>query len=510
MTAVVQFMAGAGCAVSLAWWRGRRDLKRDDILRRAWRACEQLGMGSFAFQSLKLVFKGTVIQAPQFGPVSIEEDMLVGVDRGGKIIFVVKAKAKASLSDAEFEEREKAIRNSKANVMDLGKKFLVPGFIDGHAHAPQHAYAGTGIDLPLLQWLERYTFPSEAKLRDADIAAKVYQEAVNSHLRNGTTCVSYFGTIHVEATKILAETVQRLGQRAFVGKVNMDRNCPDYYREDSAAASLAGTEEFVKWLRAKRWQRVTPVLTPRFVPTCSSELMRGLGQMASTMLLPVQSHMSETAEEISWVADLHPESWCYANVYDQHGLLSGHPTYMAHCIHCGSRERSLILRKNVGVVHCPNSNFSIGSGCCDVRSWVKDGVQVCLGTDVAGGYSSSILDAMRLARVASVVSASMAHEKGTPSASTSNLKNALCCGELLFLATLGGAKVLGIDHLIGTIEPGKRFDALVVNTEQPESPIVSYDTDTVRDRLEKFIFLGDDRNIAHVYVDGERVAGNAN
>ena len=145
--------------------------------------------------------------------------MLVGVDRGATT-FVVKAKAKASLSDDEFEEREKAIRNSKANVMDLGKKVFGAWFIDGHAHAPQHAYAGTGIDLPLLQWLERYTFPSEAKLRDADIAAKVYQEAVNSHLRNGTTCVSYWN--------YLLPRRQRFSQRL----------CKDWGRGLSSARSI--------------------------------------------------------------------------------------------------------------------------------------------------------------------------------------------------------------------------------------------------------------------------------
>ena len=290
-----------------------------------------------------------------------------------------------------------------ADVQDLSLVggLFVPGFVDGHAHAPQYAFTGTGNDLPLLKWLETYTFPVEAKFSDPAVARDVYSKAVDRHLRNGTTTCSYFATIHLEATKILVDVVRARGQRAHVGLVNMDRNSPPYYIQ-TTKQSLSDTQQFVEYVnREVADPRITAVITPRFVPSCSSELMHGLGKIAKESAAPVQSHLSETVNEVAWVKSLHPEASCYADVYRRHGLLlhgsvtdaedvqsehldaplmpGHHKAYMAHCCQSGPLERSILHDSSVGVIHCPNSNFSIGSGVLDVRKMMADGVAVGLG-----------------------------------------------------------------------------------------------------------------------------------
>jgi len=342
---------------------------------------------------------------------------------------------------------------------------LLPGFIDGHAHAPQYAFTGTGNDLPLLEWLQKYTFPVEAKFSDPEVARDVYSKAVDRHLRNGTTTCSYFATIHLEATKILVDEVRRAGQRAYVGLVNMDRNSPEYYVQ-TTEQSLADTKAFFKYVEDLADPRVTAVVTPRFVPSCTSKLMKGLGEIASENEAPVQSHLSETVNEVAWVKDLHPEASCYTDVYRAHGLLVGgkkgaranHKSYMAHCCQCGPLDRSILQESATGVIHCPNSNFSIGSGVLDVRRMRAEGVAVGLGTDVAGGYSCSILDAMRQARIASQVilfqerderqRRSQAGDSGSSGGaakpSPAPEEKSFTIAELLYLATAGGAEALGL------------------------------------------------------------------
>jgi guanine deaminase len=395
---------------------------------------------------------------------------------------------------------ESATNYSSINFISLGQQFICPGFVDAHAHAPQHAFTGTGMDLPLLEWLQRYTFPHESKYSDLNHARKVYDRAVSNHLKNGTTTVSYFATIHPQSCMLLVDIVRERGQRALVGKVNMDRNSPPDYVE-TTEDSLRDTKLFVDYVLGLNDDTVIPVITPRFVPTCTPALMKGLGKIAAHYQLPIQSHMGETVEEVAWVRELHQESTTYSDVYIKHGLMPKETTvYMAHCIHCGQMERELMKSQECGVVHCPNSNFTLGSGICNVRQWIEEGHTVGMGTDVAGGYSPSMLDAIRNARVASVAITQVNGKQNSKYIQDRRLSYS----QLFYLATQGGANTVGLGDKIGNFGIGKDLDALIVNPMIRSSIMTVYEHDHLLDQFQKFLFLGDDRNISQVIVKGKK------
>jgi guanine deaminase len=217
--------------------------------------------------------------------------------------------------------------------------------VDTHTHAPQYANIGLGLDLPLLEWLERYTFPTESKFIDTELAARIYTAAVTRHVRCGTTTCCYFATIHLDATKRLCDIIESIGQRAFIGKVNMDQHAPDGVRE-TAAQSLKDTRDFIQYVRSKQSSVLTPILTPRFVPSCTPELLEGLAKLAKEFQLPIQSHLSENVNECKWVGEMFPDIESYTEVYDAFGLLTSQ-TIMAHGIYLSLKERRLLAQ-----VHC--------------------------------------------------------------------------------------------------------------------------------------------------------------
>ncbi|CAM9679723.1 unnamed protein product [Sphacelaria rigidula] len=367
------------------------------------------------------------------------------------------------------------------------------------------------MDLPLLQWLETYTFPVEARFKNTTFARKVYEKAVRRHLMYGSTTCSYFATVHLEATKVLVDVIRGLGQRAFVGKVSMDRNAPDYLVEATSDAKR-DVEEFVKFASDELDDSlITPVVTPRFVPACTAELLEFLGDVSRKYDVPVQSHLSESPAEIEWVKQLHPECDSYTSVYERYGLLHER-SYFAHCIHCTDEERERMLNLKAAVVHCPSSNFMLSSGVANVRRYLTEGIKVGLGTDVAGGHSCSMLDCIRQTLIATNVCGLQPDEDG-------NMWNPLSFQEAFHLATMGGAEALGLDGVVGNFEIGKQFDALVVNPSPgtggedvdgenpPQAPFDVFPElgEGMQAAFEKFIFLGDDRNIERVFVAGNRV-----
>lgn len=355
------------------------------------------------------------------------------------------------------------------------------------------------MDLQLLEWLNTYVFPVEASYKSVEYAEQAYTKVVSRFLRNGTTTCSWFATIHLEACQRLVDIVARLGQRAFVGKVNMDQNSPDDYIEPSAQASLDATREFIEYALSAS-PLVTPVITPRFAITCSSELMRGLSQLAKEYDIPIQTHLCENHNEIEFTASLFPSSRHYTGVYDDHGLLTP-KSYMAHCVHMQDEEIDLLAARQVGVSHCANSNFSLHSGICDVRRFLDRGMKVGLGTDVAGGFAPSMLDAIRSSFFASKVSLILHRDH--------HMKRYrhLSTAELVYLATLGGAEVMNLQDTIGNFAVGKAFDALWINLNH--GPIDLMGHETPMQMLEKFLFNGNDQSLAHIYVQGRRVSGYA-
>ena len=371
--------------------------------------------------------------------------------------------------------------------LDYRGQLLIPGLVDLHLHAPQYTFRSLGMDLELLEWLNTHTFVEEARYQDLDYAEQAYQLFVEDLVAGGTTRACIFATIHREATLLLMKKLEQAGLIAYVGKVNMDRNSPDDLCEGSATDSLQDT---VTWLeQCQDLQHVQPILTPRFIPSCSEQLLQGLGQLQAQYHLPLQSHLSENLEEIRWVQELCPQAPCYGAAYDQYGLFgSNGPTIMAHCVHSNAMERALLQQRNVYIAHCPQSNTNLASGIAPARLYLDAGMKMGLGTDVAGGENTSLFRAMAMAIQCSKLRWRLVDQSLAP----------LKVEEVFYLATKGGGSFFG---RVGSFEPGYQLDALIIKDEQLRQPT----TPTLEERLARIIYNEDDRDIVAKFVAGRRV-----
>lgn len=371
---------------------------------------------------------------------------------------------------------------------DWGDRLIIPGLVDLHLHAPQYSFRGLGMDLELLEWLETRAFPEEARYQSIDYAGKAYSIFAENLKKGATTRACIFATIHRKATELLMDMLEETGLKTMVGKVNMDRNAPDILCEESAELSEEDTKQWLSDIKG-RYKNTEPILTPRFVPSCSDRLMEQLGKIRQREKLPVQSHLSENKGEIDWVKELCPWSVCYGDVYEHFGLLSGScPAVMAHCVWCSEEELELLKESGAYVAHCPQSNTCLSSGIAPIREYLNRGIHVGLGTDVAGGFSDSVFRAMADAIQVSKLRWRLLDEHLKP----------LTVEEAFYLGTAGGGSFFG---KVGSFEAGYELDAVVlddVNLKTARSL-------TVRERLERLIYLFDDRNVTAKYVAGERI-----
>ena len=377
-------------------------------------------------------------------------------------------------------------RYQNAEVTDFGRSLIIPGLVDLHLHAPQFAIRGMGMDLELIPWLNQYAFTEEAKYADVVYAAAAYTSFCAALKAGATTRASVFASLHVPATEILMGLLEESGLATYVGKVNMDRNCPDHLVEKAFDSAL-DTED---WIRRSldSYKNTKPIITPRFVPSCSEELMTALGGLAGRYHLPVQSHLSENVDEIRWVKELHPGLETYSDVYDHFGLFGQQPTIMAHCVYLSDSEMDLVRERGVLVAHCPESNINISSGIAPVRRMLDKGVRVGLGTDVAGGFSISMFRAITDAIQASKMYAVLIDRNQAP----------LTLPEAFYMATKGGGSFWG---KVGSFEPGYELDAVVID----DSDINLLSPLALDQRLERVVHLSEDRHIKAKYVKGAPV-----
>ncbi|XP_039217559.1 guanine deaminase [Crotalus tigris] len=435
------------------------------------------------------IFKGTFVHSTCTSPMVILEGHLLGVAESGKILFFESADGQDKLA--------KKWGFKASDIQELSNnEFLMPGLVDAHIHAPQYSFTGIRGNLSLLKWLEKTTYPVEAEFKKLDFAEEVYTRAVRRTLKNGTTTACYFATIHTDAALLLADIIDKFGQRAFVGKVCMDINesFPEY--KEATKESIKETERFVQGILGKKYPRIFPIITPRFGLSCTEELLSSLGNLAEIHDIHIQSHISESKGELRLIESTFPHYQHYTELYDKNKLLTN-KTIMAHGCYLSDEELDIFKLRGAAIIHCPNSNISLKSGLLNTRKILNHNVKLGLGTDVAGGYSASMLDAIRSTIVISEVlhlnKESETDEKG------------LTLKEAFQLATLAGSQALGLDHIIGNFEVGKEFDALLINTKASDSPFDLFASDHVEDIIEKFLYLGDDRNIEEVYVAGKLV-----
>ncbi|EGZ07750.1 hypothetical protein PHYSODRAFT_340799 [Phytophthora sojae] len=433
--------------------------------------------------------RGCVVHAPQRGSVELFEDAFLSIDRESGRITCFHSQTQA-------EDLLLLSSCAPSDVLQLSpRQFLMPGFVDTHVHAPQFVFMGTATDEPLMRWLDKYTFPVEQSFEDESFASRWYARLLDRMLREGITTAQYFATIHVQATKILADLAETRGQRALIGLVSMDRNAPDSYVSPSLDQCLEDAEEFVKYALAKRNELVRPVVTPRFVPTCSLQLLKGLGALAAKYDVHVQSHIAEALDEEAFVESLHPGRRD-TELFEEAGLLT-EKSCMAHAVHLKEKELEVMRRTGTSIACCPLSNFFFANGLLDVRKVLNKDVDVGLGTDIAGGYSPSMLRAIQTC-VLGVKALEMRDGTSGAPPQPFDFKDAF------WLATMGGAKALRLENDTGSFAVGKCFDAILVDVDRGSNLVVS-DRDTPMDVFQKAIHNGDDRNFAKVFVKGKVV-----
>ncbi len=369
-------------------------------------------------------------------------------------------------------------------VVDFGDKLLIPAMNDMHVHAPQYRNHGIAMDLELLPWLDNYTFPEESKYKDVSYAKRMYSRFVRDLWRVGTMRTVAFATLHRESTRLLMQLFQKAGMGAMVGKVDMNRNSPDTLTEtveDAVAANEALIAEF-----NQPDALVRPIITPRFVPSCTPQMLRACGELARKYNLPVQSHLSENRGEIAWVKELEPESKHYGDAYNRYGLFGQTPTIMAHCVWTEGDELEMMKQNGVMVAHCPTSNFNLSSGMAPIRTFLNEGIKVGLGSDISGGHELSIFKMMVYAIQVSKMQ--YCADKSKPF---------LTLPEAFWIATKSAGSFFG---KVGSFEKGYEFDALVIDDHE-----LNHDHYSLLHRLERFIYIGDDRHIAHRFCHGKEI-----
>ena len=374
-------------------------------------------------------------------------------------------------------------------VIDYGDCLIIPGLTDLHVHAPQYTFRGLGMDMELLEWLETNTFPEEAKYKKLEYAREAYGIFVKNLKAGATTRACVFATVHRDATLFLMDELEKSGLVTYVGKVNMDRNCPDYLREPSAEVSGLETVEWIKDVLHKKYKNTMPILTPRFTPSCTDELMENLKKIQLYYQIPVQSHLSENPGEIDWVKELCPWSEFYGEAYDRFGLFGADcKTVMAHCVYSGEDEIARMKENGVFIAHCPESNMNLSSGIAPVRKFLEKGLKVGLGSDVAGGSTENLFAAMYHAIQASKLRWRLKDESLKP----------LTAEEVFYMATKGGGEFFG---RTGSFEEGYEFDAVVLDDRRLEHP---QELD-VKARLERMIYLADEREVCAKYIRGKEI-----
>ena len=380
-------------------------------------------------------------------------------------------------------------------LYDFGDALIFPGMVDLHIHAPQYAFRGMCMDLELMEWLNRYTFPEEEKYCDLVYARGAYGIFADALKRGATTRACIFATRHREATELLMELMEEAGLVSYVGKVNMDREATPALTEASADISAYTTFGWINAVKDK-FKRTRPILTPRFIPSCTDKLMEELREIQMAYGIPVQSHLSESRGEIDFVKILRPDNPFYGDSYNEYDLFGKNDdigtdvkTVMAHCVWSTDDEVDLMQKNGVFVAHCPASNMNLTSGIAPIRRYLLRGLRIGLGTDVAGGHSASVFRAITDAIQVSKMYFRLVDETAAP----------LRFSEALYLATKGGGAFFG---KVGSFEAGYEFDAVVMD----DSILAHPQPLTLAERAERAVYLGlDEKNITAKFVAGQRI-----
>lgn len=451
----------------------------------------------------KLV-RASGFHAPVCGEVECLSDALIAVGEDGTITDIVRP------DDSRYDVVLAAAKTAGTLVEMPEGTWLLPGFVDLHIHAPQYPQLGNALDVPLEVWLQKYTFPIEARYADIAFACRAYSMLVDDLLACGTTTAVYYGTIHDEANRLLSDICVAKGQRALIGKVAMDNadECPDYYRDESVADAVAGTVGLIEHIRNhpdNGENRVLPVVTPRFIPSCTDDLLAELGEIAGAHDCHVQTHCSESDWEHGYVKARHGVS--DTESLDRFGLLR-RSSVLGHANFISASDMERIRLREAAVAHCPLSNAYFAGAVFPLKTALEKGVHVGLGTDISGGPAGNMFDSAR-----SAIMASRMLETGTdpdlaPQDRSTRGDTRIDFRTAFHLATAGGGAALGLP--IGRFAPGYQFDAVLIDPQAPLGSIRLWPELHQGDEvLQKIIYTASRPNIARVWVGGTVTSAEA-
>jgi len=445
------------------------------------------------------IFKGTAFSSKSSSEVQILKDYLFFINEEGMI-------EKTVAPDHVDYQNLLTTYQGKENFHSLGEgQYFLPGFVDLHVHAPQWAQAGTALDIPLYDWLNTYTFPIESKFSDLAFAQEVYEDLVSTLLANGTTTSLYFATVHKEASLLLAKICAKKGQRGLVGKVVMDdpEQNPDYYRDLDTQTALKDTEEFilaVKDLAKTTKQGVYPVVTPRFIPSCTDDALKGLGELAAKYDTHIQSHCSESDWENGYVKERFKKNDAFA-LHD-FGLL-GDKSVMAHCNFLSNDDAQLFAETGTAIGHCPISNAYFANSVIPIARFHSMGVDIGVGSDLSGGFSPSLFDNARQA----VMSSRMLEDgvdTSLPAEKRGVANSRITINEAFYLATAGGGESLSLP--VGRLQENYTWDVQIIDTKVPAAKLPIFENnEDLQDIFQKIMYLVRPENIREVWVQGNKV-----
>jgi Cytosine deaminase and related metal-dependent hydrolases len=410
---------------------------------------------------------GDIVFSSSSDKLEVFEDSIIAVENGA----------------VEGIYSSKPERFADLHVTDYGRALIIPAFSDLHIHAPQYSQRGNGMDLLLPNWLAQNTFPEEAKFSSEEYAENVYSALVDDMIKNGTFHACVFASLHKESALLLADIMEKKGMHGFVGKVNMDVNSPSYLCE-TVESSLRDTEDFICGLSGDR--SVRPILTPRFAPTCSRTLLEGLGKLGRKYGCGMQTHLVESRWEAAEALKLFPDCSSDAEIYEKAGLLDNGPTVFAHFIFPMEEDIRIAKKYNAYAVHCPEATNNIIAGIMPAGDLIDRGITVASGTDIGAGSRVPVFS-----QLAAAIRLSKLKEFYEP-----EKNRTLLFPEAFHMATKEGGSLFG---KYGSFENGYVFDALVI--DGLEDPWVKLSPEQ---RLERFCYNGDDRNITARYINGRK------
>ena len=414
------------------------------------------------------LYHGDIVYTPSADALAVYENSYIAVD-SGKVEGIYPV----------IPEKYKHVE-----CIDYGRQMIIPAFSDLHVHGAQYVQRGIGMDCLLSDWLNNYTFPQEAGFKDLSYAKKCYDAFVDDMICHGTFHVNVFGTIHREATDYLFRKMEEKGMYGFVGKVNMDCNSPEFLIE-TTEDSLRETEIYLDSHTGSG--KVKPILAPRFAPTCSEKLMTGLGKLAAKYHCGVHTHLVESIWEAEEALRCFPGYHSDAEIYERAGLMDHGPSIFAHVIFPTEEDKRIMKKHGSFSVHCPDATTNIIAGIMPLAAMHDEELKIAIGSDVAGGHSIAIYK-----QIARAVQLSKLKEFYEP-----DQGRTITLTQAFYHATKEAGSVFG---KVGSFEKGYQFNALVIDTmEDSWVPL------TAEERLERFCYIGDDRNIRARFIDGKEI-----